>query len=284
MPDRLQRERLTRQLQTGVVLLAMALLFAATGFVLLGTAGLAILIGTGLVMLVFVSRQEVKVDTSAAQPVSREAHPALHEALDELSEKAGIPEKPEPYIVPADEMNAATMGKESKPIMAVTSPMLRALSDRELRAIIAHEIVHLSQHDLSFFKLVMMLQILTMSVARIGWLLLILMWPLALAGGARIPPLAVLLLLGAPVISVLLQAALSRAREYAADLGAVELTGDPEGLASALEKIDRRREQLWRQVLPMPQQRRRGGSILRTHPAQEERVRKLREIKPTVES
>ncbi|MFW5690005.1 MAG: M48 family metalloprotease, partial [Spirochaetota bacterium] len=144
--------------------------------------------------------------------------------------------------------------------------------------ILAHEVTHVAQHDLKFFRLVMMLQILTISVSRMGWILLLLLWPMTVAAGVRIPLFAIGLLLAAPVGSVLLQATLSRAREYAADLGAVELTGDPEGLASALERIDKAREQLWRQVLPVPQRERRGRSPLRTHPAQEERVGKLREL------
>jgi heat shock protein HtpX len=284
MPDRLRRERFLRQLQTVAVIIAMALLFAVTGFVLLGTAGLAILIGAGFLLLIFVGQREIRVDTSQAQRIEPHQHEGLHAALDELTEKAELEEKPEPFLVPVEEMNAATMGKETQPVLAITMPMLRDLTDRELRAIVAHEVMHLAQHDLSFFRLVMILQILTISVSRVGWLLLILFWPLALAGGAQIPPLAIALLLGAPVGSVLLQAALSRSREYAADLGAVALTKDPEALASALEKIDRRREQLWRQVLPVPQRQRRGGSILRTHPAQEQRIQKLREIKPSVSS
>ena len=278
MTSRLRRERFIRQVQTGLVILAMAGLFAAAAYVLVGAAGLAVLVGTGFVMLLFLGGREIRVDTSAAKPIKPGSKPALDSILDELTEKAGLPRKPEVYAVPTEEMNAATMGSQTKPLLFITAPMFMHLTDRELRCIIAHEIVHLSQHDLAFFRLVMFLQILTITVARFGWFLLLFFWPFALTTGMQIPFAAIALVLIAPFASILLQAALSRAREYAADLGAVELTGDAEGLAQALEKIDRSQAELWRQVLPVPQRRRNKGSILRTHPAQDRRIAKLREL------
>lgn len=278
----IRRERALRHIQTVGVVVAMAIVFGATGFVLLGGTGLAIVAGSALVLLIVIGRRELKLDTSQATPLADAGYPEIQSTIDELAERAGVDPAPVGYLVPADEMNAATMGSESQPILAITRPMLATLDERELRGIIAHEVSHLAQHDLSFFRLVMTLQLMTMSVARVGWLMLLLFWPLLLAGGARIPPITIALLLGAPIVSVLLQAALSRAREYAADLGALELTRDADGLASALQKIDLRRRRLWRQVLPVPQQRSRRGSILRTHPAQEERIERLRELEPEV--
>ena len=267
-----------RHVQTAAVLVAMAVLFAVTGYVLLGAAGLALLVGMAFVLLLFVGRRELRVDTSRAQQLGPGRLPEIPRMLRELSRDADLPSVPQAYAIPADEMNAATMGTESQPVMAITEPMLNTLDHAHLRAILAHEVMHVAQHDLRFFRLVMMLQVLTISVSRMGWLLLVLFWPLALTSGVQIPIWAILLLLGAPVASALLQAALSRSREYAADLGAVELTGDPEALAEALERIDRRRNQFWRQVLPVPQRPRNRGSLLRTHPAQEERVRRLRAL------
>ncbi len=256
----------------------MAGLFAAAGYVLLGAAGLAVLVGSGFIMLLFIGGREIRVDTSAAIPLEPGSHPHLDEILDELTAKARLPKRPEAYAIPIEEMNAATMGSQANPILLITAPMFMHLNERELRCIIAHEIVHLSQHDLSFFRLVVFLQVLTITVSRFGWFLLLFFWPIALTSGVQIPLPAIALVLTAPVVSILLQAALSRAREYAADLGAVELTGDPEGLAQALEKIDRSQNELWRQVLPVPQRRRDRGSILRTHPAQDRRIAKLREL------
>jgi heat shock protein HtpX len=276
--DRVHRERMLRHVQTAAVLVAMAALFAVTGYVLLGAAGLALLVGMAFVLLLFVGRRELQVDTSRAQQLGPGHLPEVPRMLRELSRDAELPSVPQAYAIPADEMNAATMGKESQPVMAITAPMLDTLDSAQLRAILAHEVMHIAQHDLRFIRLVMMLQVLTISVSRMGWLLLVLFWPLALTSGVQIPVWAILLLLGAPVASALLQAALSRSREYAADLGAVELTGDPEALAEALERIDRRRNQFWRQVLPVPQRPRNRGSLLRTHPAQEERVRRLRAL------
>jgi heat shock protein HtpX len=107
--------------------------------------------------------------------------------------------------------------------------------------------------------------------------LLLLNLPLILFGEASISWTAILLLIGAPLINGLLQLALSRRREFDADRGAVELTGDPAGLASALLKLERETAALLRQVIvpghgvPQP-------SILRTHPPTEQRLRRLEQM------
>ena len=277
MHKTIRRRRLWRNIQTIFVLIMMVALFLVVGFAFLGASGLAIVLGGSFLLLLALGGQEVKVDPSQARKLDSGEEPRLRDILGEISEQAGLPEVPDVYLIDTEEMNAAAFGRQSNPRLAVTRPLLSHLSDRELRAVVAHEVTHISQHDLAFYRLFMMLQLFTITVARVGWLMLLLFWPVLITSGTRLPPGTIGLLIGAPIISVLLQLGLSRSREYAADLGAVELTEDPEGLADALKKIDRRQQQLWRQVLPLPQRRRRG-SVLRTHPNQEHRVARLREL------
>lgn len=278
MKSSIRKQRFLRNVQTGFVLLAMVALFVVVGFAFLGASGLAIVLGGSFLFLLVLGGQEIRVDPSRAQRLEADEAPRLGPILEDLSTEAGLATVPEVYLIEAEEMNAAAFGRESNPRLAVTRPLLDRLSDRELRAVVAHEVTHIAQHDLTFYRLFMMLQLITVTVARVGWLMLLLFWPVLVTSGTRLPPGTIGLLIGAPIVSVLLQLGLSRSREYAADLGAVELNGDPEGLAGALEKIDRQQQQLWKQVLPVPQRRGRRRSVLRTHPDQERRIARLREL------
>jgi heat shock protein HtpX len=98
-----------------------------------------------------------------------------------------------------------------------------------------------------------------------------------LAGMAVVPWSVVLLLVFSPTLMALLQLALSRAREFDADLGAVRLTGDPEALISALRKLERRTGRFWEEIL-LPGRRIPEPSLLRTHPPTEARIARLREL------
>ncbi len=278
MSSTIRRQRFWRNVQTGLVLVAMVVLFGVVGFAFLGASGLAVVLGAGFLFLLFLGGQEVRVDPSKARPLEAGEEPRLESILEELSNDADLAQVPDVYVLDAEEMNAAAFGRESKPRLAVTRPLLERLSDRELRAVVAHEVTHIAQHDLTFYRFFMMLQILTITVSRVGWIMLLLFWPVLVTSGTQLPPGTIALLIGAPIVSVFLQLGLSRSREYAADLGAVELNGDPEGLAAALEKIDRQQQKLWRQVLPVPQRRGRRQSVLRTHPDQDRRIARLREL------
>ena len=119
-------------------------------------------------------------------------------------------------------------------------------------------------------------------LALCGWVLfgvalVIVGLPLWLSGAGGVPLLLIPLLVFAPQITTLLQLALSRAREFDADLDAGGLTGDPEGLASALAKLERYQRSAWEQIL-FPGYRLPQPSVLRTHPPTEERVARLRSL------
>jgi heat shock protein HtpX len=154
--------------------------------------------------------------------------------------------------------------------------LVRALERRELAGVLAHELSHIRHRDLTFFRIVEVVAMITVVIARVGWIMLIVFLPLALASSASVPITVLAVLLAAPVLSVALQFGLARAREYAADLGAVELTGDPEALAIALERIDNIGKSYVHQMLPVP--RKRDSSVFRTHPPTDRRVARLRAL------
>jgi len=112
--------------------------------------------------------------------------------------------------------------------------------------------------------------------SQMGWMLILLSLPLALFGSGGLPLGTVALLLAAPPVALVLQLAIMRSRELAADLDAAELTGDPAGLATALRRIEVTNRSLLGMILPLPLPEEPG--MARTHPATTERVRRLEKL------
>jgi heat shock protein HtpX len=200
--------------------------------------------------------------------------PELYAAVAELARRAELPAVPRLYYLPTDVMNAFTTGTARDAAIALSDGLLRRLSLRELVGVLAHEITHVRNRDIRLMGFADLVARLTSVLSSAGLLLLFVNMPLLLFTGAGIPWLPVLLLLAAPSISALVQLALSRSREYEADLGAVALTGDPVGLAAALGKMERYQGRVLEQIL-LPGQRLPDPSLLRTHPPTGERIRRL---------
>jgi heat shock protein HtpX len=207
--------------------------------------------------------------------------PELVQAVKILAERASLLHTPSLYYVPSSSLNAFTTGTANESAIAVTDGLLRRLNLRELAGVLAHEISHIANRDLRVMSLADTVSRLTTLLSHLGLLLLFFTIPLWLVGVVKISLLAVAILITAPLLSALLQAALSRTREFAADIGAAELTGDPRGLASALVKIDNPYGRWWQRIF-QPQGGESGPSSLRTHPPTEERVERLLSLAPTI--
>ena len=142
---------------------------------------------------------------------------------------------------------------------------------------LAHELSHIRNNDLWMMGLADAVSRLTRMLSWMGQLLLLINLPMLILGGDTFPWLLVLLLIGAPSLSFLLQLALSRTREYEADLDAATLTGNPRGLANALAKMERLRGG-WLERLFLSGRRPREPAVFRTHPDTADRVRRLLEL------
>jgi heat shock protein HtpX len=224
-----------------------------------------------------VASPELAMRLFHARPLSPHEAPALMQLVETLAQRAGLSNTPKLYYLPSDVMNALTAGHRQHAAIALSDGLLRRLEWRELTGVIAHELMHIVNQDTRLMGFADLTSRLTGFLSITGQLLLLINLPLLILGQATIPLLPILLLLIAPSISALVQLALSRSREFEADLGAVEMTGDPLGLASALNKL----ESPWQGLLthlfhPVP--RIPEPSLLRTHPATEERVRRLLEV------
>jgi heat shock protein HtpX len=202
----------------------------------------------------------------------------------ELTTRAGLP-MPRLFVIPSDSANAFATGRNPKhAAVAVTSGITRLLSEDELRGVLSHELAHVRNRD-----------ILTQSIASaigamITWIAYLFLW----FGGDDESPLGLIanlaLFLLAPISATLIQLAISRQREYSADATGAEICGNPESLASALLRLEDGAKAMPMQVnqatepLYIVKPFSGGGiaSLFSTHPPIEERVRRLRQMRPSL--
>ncbi len=210
--------------------------------------------------------------------------PGLHRLVDELAARADLPRSPALYLVPGRVLNAFSVGSRADPAIAVTEGLIRSLDARELAGVLAHETSHIANNDMRIMALADTVTRMTHLLSMLGVLLAVLSLPLALFGLGFVSPWALLLLVAAPAVSALMQMALSRTREYLADLEAARLTGDPGGLASALGRLERQTTAPWRLLFGGGHGAGSDASLLRSHPATVERIRRLRELQPVAGS
>lgn len=212
-----------------------------------------------------------------ARPLAFEEAPLLSQLIEELARRACLSHPPRLYYLPSDVMNAFTAGNPRGAAIALSDGLIRRLDWRELNGVLAHEIMHIVNQDTRLMAFADLTSRLTGFFSLTGQILLLINLPLLILGESTMPWPPILLLITAPYLSTLVQLALSRSREYEADLGAVELTGDPLGLASALIKLESPRHGLLRRLF-QPGSRIPDPSVLRTHPPTEERVQRLRAL------
>jgi heat shock protein HtpX len=276
-------------LKTAVLLGALTGLLVGLGYII-GGSGFALmaLIFAGVMNFVaFWFSDKLALSMAGAKEVSKEEAPGLHAMVEEVAILAGVP-KPKVFIIQNESPNAFATGRNPEhAVVAVTTGIQRILTDRELRAVIGHEVGHVKNRD-----------ILTSSIAAtiagaISYLQTMLMWGALLGGGRdRNGGGNLLVAFAASVVGALaaamLQMAISRTREYAADKSGAEYVKDPEALANALAKLHN-----GVQVRPMEQRAgaeatsslyivhpfRAGGGLSKlfsTHPPVEERIKRLR--------
>ena len=256
---------------TAVLIGGSALLLAVIAWTVYGPTGLiwaAIFGAAGLWMMGRVS-PKIVLDLYKARPLSPDELPDIHRVVRELARRAELPSVPQLYYVPSKILNAFAVGTRQDSAIAVTDGLVRAMNMRQLAGILAHETSHIRSGDLKVMALADVLTRITSFMSMLGLIGI----PALFGAGMEIPWLGILLLIFAPTIGGLLQLGLSRTREYDADLDGAALTGDPAGLASALETLERRQGHIWEGLFP-------GGrvpspSLLRTHPATRDRVARL---------
>ncbi|BBO99395.1 protease HtpX [Sulfuriferula nivalis] len=171
-----------------------------------------------------------------AQPVDASTAPEFYGMIAELAQRAGLP-MPAVYIIDEAQPNAFATGRNPEhAAVAATTGIIRMLSPRELRGVMAHELTHVKNRDTL---------ISTISATIAGAISAIAQFGMLFGGGSNSqgernvhPVVAILIMLLAPIAAMLIQMAISRAREFGADAGGAAISGDPEALAMALQKIE----------------------------------------------
>jgi len=209
-----------------------------------------------------------------AIPLSPAQAPEIYQLLSRLADRASLPYVPKLFYMSGQVMHAFTIGQRENTCIVLSEAMLGRLDARELTGVLAHEISHICHHDIWVMSFADILSRLTRFLALTGYLLILIYLPQLLFTNTPVPWLLLLILIVAPNLSALLQLALSRSREYSADLEAAHLTGDPLGLASALKKIEYYQGSWFERIL-FPGRKSADPSLLRTHPVTEERIKRL---------
>jgi heat shock protein HtpX len=281
-----RRSNLAAGLRTTILMAALGGLLVVIGYAIGGVGGASGFLVIALLMnfIAYWFSDKIAIASAGAKAVSESEAPGLYGIVRELTTRAGLP-MPRLYVIPSDQPNAFATGRNPKhAAVAVTSGITRLLSEDELRGVISHELGHVRNRD-----------ILTQSVASaigamITWIAYLLLWfggeddsPLGLVGS-----LALFLL--APISASLIQLAISRQREYSADATGAQICGNPESLASALLRLEEGAKAMPMQVnqatepLYIVKPFSGGGiaSLFSTHPPIEERVRRLRQMRPAL--
>lgn len=276
-----RKHKLLNLLQSIALLTAMGGLLSILGWIVAGDAGIAWALGAGAALVLFYPALSptLVLQLYNARELRRPQAPRVFRILEALARRADLPSVPKLYYIPSSVINAFAVGTRRSAAIAVSDGMFHALTERELCGVLAHEISHIRHNDTWVMGLADLFSRLTAFFSMAGQLMLILYVPVALFSKMQINWIALIILILAPTISFLLQLALSRTREYDADLGAAELSGDPAGFAAALQKIERYQGRFLEQIF-FPGRRIPDPSLLRTHPKTGERIRRLKELQP----
>ncbi|SFU08433.1 zinc metalloprotease HtpX [Mesorhizobium sp. YR577] len=276
-----RRNRVVNTLHTWLLGAASLFLLAITAWAFGGVTGVIFAVIFGAVSMAAIRRvsPQMVLGMYKAKPVSPEMFPTGFRIVSDLARRAGLPSTPKLHVIPSKMMNAFAVGRREDSAIAITDALARNLSTRELAGVLAHEMSHIAHEDVKVMAFADMVSRFTSIMSTVGLFSLFLNIGGFFGGmGQQIPWLGVLVLLAAPTIGGLLQMALSRTREFDADLGAAILTGDPDGLASALAKLEKAQGRRWENIL-LPGGRIPDPSILRTHPRTEDRVARLMALK-----
>jgi heat shock protein HtpX len=222
--------------KTAFLLTALTLLLMAVGRALGGPNGMLLALGIAVVtnFVAYFFSDKIALRTYRAQAVAREQLPRVYNVVERLTQKIGLP-MPKIYVIPTDSPNAFATGRNPKHAsVAVTEGILSLLNDEELEGVLAHELGHVNNRD------ILISSVAATIAGAITWLRYG-----AYFGGMgdrddrRSGAMGgLLMLILAPIAAMLIQMAVSRSREYAADETGAHFTGNPYALASALAKLD----------------------------------------------
>jgi heat shock protein HtpX len=275
-------------LRTAILLAGMTALFMAVGYLIAGPGGavVAFFVAAAMNLLTYWNADRAVLAMQGAQEVDASTAPEFVQLVAELAQRAGLP-MPRVYIMDNPQPNAFATGRNpNHAAVAATTGLLNMLPREEVAGVIAHELGHVRNHDTL---------LMTVTATLAGAISMLAQFGMFFGGGQRnnnggiglIGTLVMVIL--APLAAMLVQMAISRTREYAADEEGARISGNPEGLASALAKIDaaaRQIENIPAEENPAtahlfiinPLSGARMDNLFSTHPSTENRIAALRRL------
>ena len=273
--------------KTTILLATLTGLLVAIGGLIGGPTGLVLflVIAGAMNFFAYWFSDKFALRMAGAKEIQEREDPKLFAMVREVAELSRMP-MPRVYVIQNDSPNAFATGRSpKKAVVAVTTGIQRILTDRELRAVMGHEMGHVKNRD------ILTSSIVATVAGAISMIAQMLMWS-SLFGGRdenRNPLITLVVILIAPIAATLMQLGISRQREYAADKTGAEVTRDPESLASALEKLQRgvqlrpmqetpAQEAVSALYIVKPFAGQGMSNLFSTHPPLEERIKRLREM------
>jgi heat shock protein HtpX len=266
------------------MLSALGILFASTIGYIIDSIIFAVVLVSIFAVLQFAFGKKIAMRSMGANKVENDEYPELHSMVNNISQQANIP-KPEVAVADTELPNAFAAGRsQDSSVVCVTTGLIKKLDDEELESVIAHEVAHIKNRDVIVMTVAGLITMLSGIVIRYGVYFTL--------GGrdARgfVAYLGILFVsILTYIVGYILIRALSRYREFAADRGSAQLTGNPTALAEALRKIDSSIENTpdedlrnaeGASALMISPVKSKISSLLSTHPSTEKRIKKLNDI------
>jgi len=273
-------------LKTMVLMVTLTLMLVGFGALLGGRSGMtiALILAFGMNFFSYWFSDKIVLRMYGAQEVSEAEAPELHAMVAELARGAGLP-MPRVYIIDEEQPNAFATGRNPEhAAVAVTTGILRILSPSELQGVLAHELAHVRNRD------ILVGTVAATIAGAISYLAQMAQWAMIFGGrssdedeGGGHPIAAIVMMIVGPIAAMLVQMAISRAREYGADETGARICGRPLALANALRKLQMGAQQIPMDANPATSHMfivnpLTGGGIARlfsTHPPIEERIARL---------
>ena len=273
-------------MRTGLLLAGLTGLFMAVGYLLGREAGMimAFVIAAGMNLFAYWNADKMVLRMHGARPVDRAAAPEFYDLVAELTRRANLP-MPKLYLMDNPQPNAFATGRNPQnAAVAATTGLLASLTRDEIAGVMAHELAHIQNRD----TLVM-----TMTATLAGAISMLANFGMFFGGRDRNNPLGAIgtiaLIILAPLAAMVVQMAISRTREYGADRGGAEISGNPMALASALAKISGAAHRIENHAAERnpatahlfiinPLSGKRMDNLFSTHPATENRIAALQTI------